>query len=85
MYGQRLPRPGARGYWKHLKPYYSAVKNCFSLNGSVFILFELEMCISAARNSDFALVDDAVVIDLSYLNTVTVDVQSKVCMQLYFA
>ena len=39
VYEQRHSRPGARGYWKHLKPYYSAVKNCFSLNGSVFILF----------------------------------------------
>ena len=59
-------------------------KELFSLNGSVFIFFQLEMCVSAARNSDFALADDAVVIDLSYLNTVTVDVQSKVCMQFYF-
>ena len=52
---------------------------------AVFLcFFQLEMCISAARNSDFALVDDAVVIDLSYLNTVTVDVQSKVCVLLDF-
>ena len=29
-------------------------------------------------NSDFAFVDDAVVIDLSDMNTVSVDVQSKV-------
>lgn len=30
-------------------------------------------------NSEFAYVDDAVVIDLSDINSVTVDVQSKVC------
>ena len=52
---------------------------------AVFLsFFQLEMCVSAARNSDFALADDAMVIDLSYLNTVTVDVQSKVCMQFHF-
>ena len=38
------------------------------------------MCVCAAKNSDFALAKDAVVIDLSDLNTVTVDVQSKVCV-----
>ena len=42
------------------------------------------MCVCAAKNSDFALADDAVVIDLSDLNTVTVDVQSKVCVLLDF-
>ena len=42
------------------------------------------MCVCAAKNSDFALANDAVVIDLSDLNTVTVDVQSKVCVQLDF-
>ena len=42
------------------------------------------MCVCAAKNSDFALADDAVVIDLSDLNTVTVDVQSKVCVPLDF-
>ena len=31
-------------------------------------------------NSEFAYVDDAVVIDLSDINSVTVDVQSKVCL-----
>ena len=67
-----------------LKALLFSNKELFSLNGSVFIFFQLEMCVSAARNSDFALADDAVVIDLSYLNTVTVDVQSKVCMQFYF-
>ena len=36
------------------------------------------MCVCAAKNSDFALADDAVVIDLSDLNTVTVDVKGKV-------
>ena len=40
------------------------------------------MCVCAAKNSDFALANDAVVIDLSDLNTVTVDVQSKVCVPL---
>ncbi|CAH3109903.1 unnamed protein product [Porites lobata] len=39
---------------------------------------KLEMCVCAAKNSDFALANGAVVIDLSDLNTVTVDVQSKV-------
>lgn len=39
------------------------------------------MC--AAKNSDFALADDAVVIDLSDLNTVTVDVEGKVCPNYY--
>ena len=34
------------------------------------------MC--AAKNSDFVLADDAVVMDLSDLNTVTVDVEGKV-------
>ena len=42
------------------------------------------MCVCAAKNSDFALADNAVVIDLSDLNTVTVDVQSKVCGPLDF-
>lgn len=41
---------------------------------------ELEMCVCAAKNSDFALADDAVVIDLSDLNTVTVDVEGKVAV-----
>lgn len=36
------------------------------------------MCVCAAKNSDFALVEDAVVIDLSDLNSVTVDVENKV-------
>lgn len=36
------------------------------------------MCICAAMNSEFAFVNDAVVIDLSDLNTVTVDMESKV-------
>ena len=36
------------------------------------------MCVCAAKNSDFALAEDAVVIDLSDLNTVTVDVEGKV-------
>ena len=40
------------------------------------------MCVCAAKNSDFALANDAVVIDLSDLNTVTVDVQTKVCVPL---
>lgn len=39
---------------------------------------KLEICVCAAMNSDFAFVDDAVVIDLSDMNTVSVDVQSKV-------
>ena len=42
------------------------------------------MCVCAAKNSDFALANGAVVIDLSDLNTVTVDVQSKVCVPLDF-
>ena len=46
---------------------------------SVLIPFQLEMCVCAAKNSDFALADNAVVIDLSDLNSVTVDIQSKVC------
>ena len=54
------------------------------MNASVLILFQLEMCVCAAKNSDFALANGAVVIDLSDLNTVTVDVQSKVCVQLDF-
>lgn len=45
----------------------------------IFSYDQLEMCICAAKNSDFALVDGAVVIDLSDLNTVTVDVEGKVC------
>ena len=36
------------------------------------------MCVCAAKNSDFALAEDAVVIDLSDLNMVTVDVEGKV-------
>ena len=36
------------------------------------------MCVCAAKNSDFALAEDAVVIDLSDLNTITVDVEGKV-------
>ena len=55
------------------------------MGGSVLtFFFQLEMCVCAAKNSDFALANDAVVIDLSDLNTVTVDVQSKVCVQLDF-
>ena len=54
------------------------------MNASVLIPFQLEMCVCAAKNSDFALADNAVVIDLSDLNTVTVDVQSKVCVPLDF-
>lgn len=41
------------------------------------------MCVCAAKNSDFALANDAVVIDLSDLNTVTVDVEGKVCPNYY--
>ena len=48
------------------------------MNATVLIPFQLEMCVCAAKNSDFALADNAVVIDLSDLNTVTVDIQSKV-------
>lgn len=40
---------------------------------------QLEICVCAAMNSEFAYVDGAVVIDLSDINSVTVDVQSKVC------
>ena len=36
------------------------------------------MC--AAKTSDFVLADDAVVMDLSDLNIVTVDVENKVCL-----
>lgn len=39
---------------------------------------ELDMCVCAAKNSDFAMVDDAVVINLSDMNSVTVDVEKKV-------
>lgn len=38
------------------------------------------MCVCAAKNSDFAMVDDAVVINLSDMNSVTVDVEKKVCV-----
>lgn len=41
---------------------------------------ELEICVCAAMNSEFAYVDDAVVIDLSDINSITVDVQSKVAI-----
>ena len=56
-------------------PYYNraTVNECQCLNP-----FQLEMCVCAAKNSDFALADNAVVIDLSDLNTVTVDTQRKV-------
>ena len=54
------------------------------MSGSVLTFFQLEMCVCAAKNSDFALADNAVVIDLSDLNTVTVDVQSEVCGPLDF-
>ena len=37
------------------------------------------MCVCAAKSNEFALADGAVVIDLSDLNTVTVDVERKVC------
>ena len=37
------------------------------------------MCVCAAKNSEFALADGAVVIDLSDLNNVAVDRESKVC------
>ena len=37
------------------------------------------MCVCAAMNSEFALVEDAVVIDLSDLNSVTVDEENEVC------
>ena len=46
---------------------------------ALFIQLQLEICVCAAMNSEFAYVDDAVVIDLSDINSVTVDVQSKVC------
>ena len=36
------------------------------------------MCVCAAKNSDFALAEGAVVMDLSDLNTITVDVEGKV-------
>jgi len=39
---------------------------------------KLEMCVCAAKNSEFALADGAVVIDLSDLNNVAVDRESKV-------
>ena len=48
--------------------------NCF-----IHTNLQLEICVCAAMNSEFAYVDDAVVIDLSDINSVTVDVQSKVC------
>lgn len=38
------------------------------------------MCVCAAKNSDFAMADDAVVINLSDMNNVTVDVEKKVCV-----
>ena len=54
------------------------------MNASVLIPFQLEMCVCAAKNSDFALADNAVVIDLSDLNTVTVDTQRKVRSKWFF-
>ena len=48
----------------------------------MFYICQLEMCVCAAKNSDFALADDAVVLDLSVLNSVTVDVDKKVCLML---
>ena len=54
------------------------------MNASVLIRFQLEMCVCAAKNSDFALADNAVVIDLSDLNTVTVDTQHKVRSKWFF-
>lgn len=41
---------------------------------------ELEICVCAAKNSEFAYVDGAVVIDLSDINSITVDIQSKVAI-----
>lgn len=41
---------------------------------------ELEICVCAAMNSEFAYVDGAVVIDLSDINSITVDIQSKVAI-----
>lgn len=38
------------------------------------------MCVCAAKNSDFAMADDAVVINLSDMNSVTVDLEKKVCV-----
>ena len=40
------------------------------------------MCVWAGGNSDFAVADDAVVIDLSEMKTVAVDTQNKV-IQIY--
>ena len=42
------------------------------------------MCVCAAKNSDVALAEDAVVIDLSVLKTVTVDVEGKVHVYPYY-
>ena len=42
------------------------------------------MCVCAAKNSDVALAEDAVVIDLSDLKTVTVDVEGKVHVYPYY-
>ena len=47
---------------------------------ALFIQLQLEICVCAAMNSEFAYVDGAVVIDLSDINSVSVDVQSKVCL-----
>ena len=60
--------------------------NCVTVNECQCLnfLFQLEMCVCAAKNSDFALADNAVVIDLSNLNTVTVDIQSKVRSKRFF-
>ena len=54
---------------------------CYVIAASICIdvsLFQLDICAMCGGNSDFALADNAVVVDLSDMRAVTVDVKTKV-------
>lgn len=59
---------------------FMSLSHLFAWKICLWYILQLDMCVCAAKNSDFAMADDAVVINLSDMNSVTVDVEKKVCV-----
>ena len=59
---------------------FMSLLHLFAWKICLWQILQLDMCVCAAKNSDFAMADDAVVINLSDMNSVTVDVEKKVCV-----
>lgn len=59
---------------------FMSLLHLFAWKICLWYILQLDMCVCTAKNSDFAMADDAVVINLSDMNSVTVDVEKKVCV-----